>query len=420
MVGGQVVGDVGEDPAAGVLGADEVGVLDQADEGIAAVGHVDPEVLGERALELEHEVERREVLDPIEPAQVLGADLPGELGVEQLREDVVGHAADDRVVGDRRTVGLERARVEAAAKRVRRAGDDGEAVGAALQPRRGAIDQHAAAAGLDPPRELGEQRLEAARRPDEPLLARLAVAEAAALADLVPDPGHRDLLGPLAELAAHERAPDLLPGRLAHVAADPRARGLALVGRQPAAAELQPQQRQAHAQPVGDRERPEAEQVADPVEGPDPPFDRKRGARRVAHEQVAEPELLERIDRDRVAREQVVVVALDPQPVAELHRRRLARRAPASARTRRTRRRPRRAAARRQGPRPRRRSPPRGPSEHEPAVARRAPQGADGRREVGGHVPRARRAGRRRSAGSASPGRGRRGGRAARRCADGG
>ena len=217
------------------------------------------------------------------------------------------------------------ARVEPAPERVRGARDDREPAVGAQQPRGRAVDQHPAAAGLDPARELGEQGLEAARGPDEALLARLAVAEAAALADLVPDPAHRDLLGALAELAPHQRPPDVLPGGLAHVARGSRSspsgartrrsRG----GRAAAAAARAP----SAAGSTG-RERAEAEQVADAVEGPDPALDRERRAGRVAAQQPAEAELLEGFDRDRVAGEQVVVVALDPQPVADLHRRRLA------------------------------------------------------------------------------------------------
>ncbi len=57
-----------------------------------------------------------------------------------------------------------------------------------------------------------EQRLEAAARVAEHLPARLRALDLAAHGQLAPQPGHRDVLRAVAELAAQQRAPHLLPG----------------------------------------------------------------------------------------------------------------------------------------------------------------------------------------------------------------
>ena len=266
---------------------DEVRVLDQADERIAAVGDVDPEVLGQRPLELEHEVERGEVLDRVEAAEVLVADLGREPGVEQLGEDVVGDAADDRLVGDRRR---RRARTRRGSRPRRNesgcAGDDRERVAVAQQPR-----------GRDGRSAPGRRRPRSAARARRTASSKLPVGQMKRSWRASPSRRLRRLptlsqIQPIEISSARSpNLPRISGPQTRSQAASPmcaRIHELAVwrsYSPIPRRAELQPQQRQPHPQARGGRERAEPQQVADAVEGPDATVDRERGARRVAAQQ---------------------------------------------------------------------------------------------------------------------------------------
>ena len=237
------------------------------------------------------------------------------------REDVVGHRRHDGVVALRRVVGLVGGGIVAGPERAGRAGGDLEALGDAPQPRGGAVDQHAPAAGLDAVAQLAEQRLPRAPRVAQQLLARLLALELAPHRELAPQPRHRDVVGAVAELAAQQRAPDLVVGLRAHRAPDPVARGHLLERRDVARGLLQLQHREPHAQARERGERPEAQQVQRRRERPRAALEEERHRGRPPLELVRHPELLVELGDVAVAREQVVVVALEQVAAADVDRR---------------------------------------------------------------------------------------------------
>ena len=191
------------------------------------------------------------------------------------------------------------------------------------QPLDGAVDQHAPAAGLDPLLQRREQRLPRVPRVAEQLLPGLLALQLAAHRQLAPQPRHRDVVGAVAELAAQQRPPDLLVGLGAHRVADPRARRHPLERRDVVAAALQAQDRDAHPQPRAQRQRREAQQVQRARERPRAALEEERHRGGQPLELVGEPELVVELRDVAVAREQVVVVALEQVPVADVERRRL-------------------------------------------------------------------------------------------------
>ena len=298
-------------------------MLDHADERQLGVGDVGPVERREAAVELEQQAERGVVLDAVQPPQV----VVRELEVEHAAEDVVRHRGDDRVVAlGRLGRGLEGARVVARAERAGRARDDLEARGVRVggrrrEPLHGPVDQHPAAAGLDALPQRGEQRLPRAARVAEQLLARLLALQLAPHRQLAPQPRHRDVVGAVAELAAQQRPPDLRVGLLAHRLADPRARGHPLERRDVAAAALQAQHGQPHPDARAQRQRREAQQVQRARERPRAALEEERDGGRQPFELVGHPELLVERGDVAVAREQVVVVALQQVALTDVDRR---------------------------------------------------------------------------------------------------
>ncbi len=260
------------------------------------------------------------VLDALKPGAVLLPHGAAQVLVEQAGEDIVRHRREDAVVA-LRAGPLERGRVVAAAKGVRGAEGDLEAAAAgAREPRGGAVDEDAPAPRLDLRAQALQQRLPAAARVAEHLPAHLAAAGLPAQGQLLPEPGHRDLPGAVAELAAEQRPPYLLPGLGPHLPHDPRLRGLPLEVALLPPAPLQPQRREAHAQARAQAHRAETQQVERRGEGVaaalredgnagGQPFDR------ILHAQLA----IESRDVD-VAGEEVVVVALEQVAAADVER----------------------------------------------------------------------------------------------------
>jgi hypothetical protein len=156
------------------------------------------------------------------------------------------------------------------------------------------------------------------------LLARLVALELAAQRELAPQPGHRDVLGARPELAAQQRAPDRAPGPAPHARLDPLARRDRLERPDVLGPPLQQQHGEPHPQAGGRRQRPEAQEVQRPVEGPLAPLEEERHRGRLPFQLVAHPELLVERDDVAVAREEVVVVALEQLAAADVERRRLA------------------------------------------------------------------------------------------------
>ena len=187
-----------------------------------------------------------------------------------------------------------------------------------------AVRQHAPPAVGDGARQRVEQRLPGVARVAEPLLAHVVAGDRAAQPQLAPQPHHRDPVGALAELAAQQRAPDLLPRLPSHPPLDPRARRHLLVGRAVAGEALQREHRRAHAHARERRERPEAEQVERRDERVQRAARVERDARGPPLDRVGHPELLEQAGDVAVGGEQVVVVALQPVAVADVERGRLA------------------------------------------------------------------------------------------------
>ncbi len=212
----------------------------------------------------------------------------------------------------------------AGAERAGGAGGDLEAVGALGEPGRGPVDQHAAAARLDLRLQHAEQRLPRATRVAEQLLARLLALELAAHRQLAPQPRHRDVVGAVAELAAQQRAPDLLVGLGAHRVADPLARGDALERPDLLRRLLQLQHREPHPDPRRRLERAEAQKVQRARERPRAALEEERHRRRSPLELLRHPELGVELGDVAVAREQVVVVALEQVAAADVDRRGLA------------------------------------------------------------------------------------------------
>ena len=169
-----------------------------------------------------------------------------------------------------------------------------------------------------------EERLPRAARVAEELLARLLALELAPHRELAPQPRHRDVVGAVAELAAQQRAPDLVVGLLAHRVADPVARGDVLERPDLARVALQLQHRQAHAQSVDRGQRAEAQQVQRAGERPRATLEEERHRRRAPLELARHPELVVELGDVAVAGEQVVVVALEQVAAADVDRRRLA------------------------------------------------------------------------------------------------
>ena len=227
----EVVGDVEEAATVVTLGLDEVRVLDQPDERQLAVGDVGPVEGRELAVELEQQAQRGEVLDR---AQAFARRRPpSRPGARELLEDVVGHGGEHAVVALRRPGRLELARVVSAPERAaappasprsRRRRCASRAAGRsistrpppasmpALQRRRTAPPTSAAGSRASP------------RAASSPLIERRSV-------NLLHSQTIAIVVGALAELAAQQRAPDLLPGLAAHALLDPLARGDALVRR---------------------------------------------------------------------------------------------------------------------------------------------------------------------------------------------
>ena len=202
-----------------------------------------------------------------------------------------------------------------------RAEGDGEA---GRDRRHGAVDQDPAAAGLDPRHERLEERLPGASRVAEQLDARLAPLELPAGGELVPQPRHRDVLGARAELAPQQRPPDLLAGlpRPSRAAPrPPRSRPRRARPRAPRGGPLEAQHRDAHPHPRAQRERREAQQVERPGERPRAPVEEERHRRRPPLELLRHPELVVERGDLAVAREEVVVVALQAGAVAQVERR---------------------------------------------------------------------------------------------------
>jgi hypothetical protein len=127
------------------------------------------------------------------------------------------------------------------AERVRSSEADAKAAVGLRQRHGGAVDQHLATPGLDLVAKPLEQRLPAPARVPETLAAGFTALDLPPQGQLLPKPGHRDLLGAVAELAPQQRPPDLLPGLLPHRADDPVVGCLALELGLLRAAPLQPQ-----------------------------------------------------------------------------------------------------------------------------------------------------------------------------------
>ncbi len=155
-------------------------------------------------------------------------------------------------------------------------------------------------------------------------MAGLVALELAAQRQLAPQPGHRDVLRAGAELAAQQRPPDLAPGPAPHPLLDPLACRDRLERADLLGTLLQQQDREAHAQARGRRQRAEAQQVERRVERPLATVDEERHRRRMPLELVAHAELLVEPHDVAVAREQVVVVALEQVTAADVERRGLA------------------------------------------------------------------------------------------------
>ncbi len=183
------------------------------------------------------------------------------------------------------------------------------------------VDQHAPAARLDLVLQRREQVLPRAPRVAEVLLARVLPTPQP---QLVPDPHHRDVVRAGAELAAQHRAPHLAPGGAPHPLLDPLARGDPLVRRLVVGEPLQPEHGEAHPDAVERRHRAEAQEVHRRRERPLAAVGEHRDARRPPLELVRHPELLVEPRDVAVGGEQVVVVALEPVPAADVDRRRLA------------------------------------------------------------------------------------------------
>ena len=196
-------------------------------------------------------------------------------------EDVVGHGGDDRVVASRLPAGSNARgswprRNEPGAPAV-----TVEAVGALGDPRRGPVDQHApAAAPRSASRSSSNSGSQRAARVAEQLLARLLALELAAHRQLAPQPRHRDVVGAVAELAAQQRAPDLLVRLLRPSRARIQSRAvIALERRRPRARpRCSLQHREAHAHARRRRQRAEAQQVQRAGERPRAALEEERHA----------------------------------------------------------------------------------------------------------------------------------------------
>ena len=128
--------------------------------------------------------------------------------------------------------------------------------------------------------------------------------------DLVPEPGHHELVVQVAELAAQERAPDDVQVAPPGEAADPLLGGHALEsGAVALTPQVQPHQPQADA--VDEAHRREAQEVQRRDERVDAVAVEDADLRRAPGQPVAQPHLFDQADGGGVGGEQVVVEALD-------------------------------------------------------------------------------------------------------------
>jgi hypothetical protein len=211
-----------------------------------------------------------------------------------------------------------------ATERVRRPRRDEQRVAVATEAGRRAVLEHPPAAGLDAVAQRLEQWLPRAAGVAQQLLLGLVALDLPAQRQLAPQPPGGDVVGAVAELAAQQRAPDLVVGLTAHRLDDPVARRAVLERSDLLGSALQPQHREPHAHAVDRVERPEAQQIQRRRERPLASLEEERHRRRAPLELVGHPELVVELGDVAVAREEVVVVALDAVAVADVERRRLA------------------------------------------------------------------------------------------------
>ena len=246
-------------------------------------------MFGQAAIEIEHQADVGQVLDPAER---------GDVGRRRVRRHQIG---DDRqrrrrqhgVGGDRRALGHDAA--DAAV-------DDRQRLDA-----RAAVDRPAVRD--DELRHLVGQRDEAAAIVGQLLLAALAAAAAAQL-QLVPEPHRGDLLGERRRTCRAAAAPTRRDRRCRRPSAEPFGGGERLE-LAPVADAARPQRQQAEADAGDERQRREPQHVHRRRELEEALGVVHAGPRRPEHDLIALPQLLDELRDVHVVGEPVVVELLE-------------------------------------------------------------------------------------------------------------
>ena len=286
-----VVGEIDDVMAAVEAAVNHIGMLNDADEGQGAVGHIEPVFGGEGAIQHQDQQHRREVLCRFQDGAVVGRQVGNQAG-----EYVGGGGGDDGVVFviPGRAVG--QGGGEAGGLSV--GGDDALDAGAGM---------HLPALGDDVFSAGVKDAPEAAHRVAEPLFLH-TLAGGDAQVNLAPEPGHADAVVVVAELAAQHWFPDDAVGGFAHIAADPFGGGYALVFA-PVAGFLEGESPQAEADALEQGQGRKAQQVQGGGKVPDAAIVEEADFGFQPVEFAAQPEFLDEAHHIGVADEEVVVAA---------------------------------------------------------------------------------------------------------------